>query len=149
MSNSGYSKQTSKIRTHSDSLHKAMSCGLGLVLSVATTNALAGGAAEFRIDGSQVTSTQINILASQSKSLRYNGGSNSCTEVEWYLRKEGESKWENFGHDGSARLEEIHRAGSHKLKMTARGYDGRYFFNLLGTSSVSKVSPCMRHARLH
>jgi triacylglycerol esterase/lipase EstA (alpha/beta hydrolase family) len=111
---------------------KLITSAIGLVISSLATNTFAGGSADFTINGTQVTSSQIDILASQSKSLRYNGGSNACTDVEWYLRKEGESTWKNFDHDGSATLEEIHRAGSHELKMTARGYDGRYFFNLLG-----------------
>ena len=117
----------SKIKTKSK-LSIAISCAL---LSFGSA-AYAGGSADFTIDGSQVTSSNIDINASQNYSLNYNGGSNSCTDVEWFVRNEGQSDWVNFDHNGSATLDKIHRSGSHELKMTATGYDGRWFFNLLG-----------------
>ena len=85
----------------------------------------AGGSANFKIDGQNITSSSININASEEKSLRYTGGSTSCTDVEWFFKKAGASEWQNFDHDNSATLNAIHRSGSHQLKMTTRGYDGR------------------------
>lgn len=113
-------------------LLKTITLGSALGLSLISSSSFAGGSANFTLGGSQVNTDSIDILASQSQSLRYTGGSSSCTDVEWYLRKNGENTWKNFDHDGRATLEEIHRAGTHELRMTATGYDGRYFFNLLG-----------------
>jgi len=106
----------------------AGTCALVSLASVAH----AGGSADFKMNGSQITSSNVDINASQTYSLNYNGGSNSCTDVEWYVRQEGKTNWENFDNNGSATLAKIHRSGSHELKMTTTGYDGRYFFNLFG-----------------
>ena len=92
----------------------------------------AGGSADFKMNNVQVTSTEVSINASETQSLKYTGGSTGCTDVEWYSRLEGQTDWNNFDHNGTATLAEIHRSGSHELKLSARGYDGRYFFNLLG-----------------
>lgn len=102
-----------------------------LLLGISSLS-FAGGSATFTIDGQNISTSSINITASQEKSLRYTGGSTSCTDVEWFFKKAGSSNWKNFDHDNSATLEAIHRSGQHQLKMTTRGYDGRYFFNLLG-----------------
>lgn len=109
-------------------LNIAISC----VLLSLGSSAYAGGSADFTMDGAQVTSSNININASQTYSLNYNGGSNSCTNVEWYVRNEGKTDWDNFDHNGSATLAKIHSTGSHELKLTSTGYDGRWFFNLFG-----------------
>ena len=109
-------------------LNIAISC----VLLSLGSSAYAGGSADFTMDGAQVTSSNININASQTYSLNYNGGSNACTNVEWYVRNEGKTDWDNFDHNGSATLAKIHSTGSHELKLTSTGYDGRWFFNLFG-----------------
>lgn len=107
-----------------------------LVISLALLGAsgpvFAGGSADFRLDGVQVTDSQLPLTAGAKPNLVYTGGSTNCTDVEWFIRLDGESEWTNFDHDGSARLDPIFRGGHHELKMTATGYDGRYFFNLLG-----------------
>lgn len=106
--------------------------GSALMLLGVSTLSYAGGSAKFTMDGTTVSSSSVNIVASEEKSLRYTGGSTACTDVEWYFQKAGTNEWQNFDHDNSATLEAIHRSGQHKLKLTARGYDGRYFFNLFG-----------------
>jgi len=108
-----------------------------VLLGLAST-AHAGGAANFTMDGAQINAAHVDINASQDYSLKYNGGSNSCTNVEWFVRNEGQTEWNNFDHDGNATLEKIHRSGSHELKMTATGYDGRWFFNMFGCDNRGK-----------
>ena len=105
--------------------------GVGLGLGFSTI-ATAGGSADFTMNGTQITASSIAINASETKSLKYTGGSTSCTDVEWFVRLDGENQWDNFDHNNSATLAEIHRSGSHELKLTANGYDGRFFFNLFG-----------------
>ncbi len=106
--------------------------GCAIMLLGISTLSHAGISATFTMDGANVQSSTINIPASEKKSLRYTGGSTSCTDVEWYFKKAGTNNWINFDHNNSATLDAIHRSGQHQLKMTVRGYDGRYFFNLLG-----------------
>lgn len=105
---------------------------LGCTMAAASSHAIAGGSADFKIDNVQVTTSSVDLQAGATPSLRYNGGSESCTDVEWFVRLDGQDQWKNFDHDNNAELEAIFRAGSHELKLTARGYDGRYFFNLFG-----------------
>jgi triacylglycerol esterase/lipase EstA (alpha/beta hydrolase family) len=90
------------------------------------------GAASFSIDNIEIKSSSLNISSGTHLSLEYTGGGRQCTEIEWYFRKDGDSRWHNFSHHSTAVLEKIFRSGSHELKIAAKGFDNRWLFNLLG-----------------
>ena len=79
-----------------------------------------------------VTEASMEIDAGQQYYLNYSGGYNGCTDVEWYFRTDVDSTWHNFAHNNQATLAKIFHSGTYELKMTARVYDGRYFFNWFG-----------------
>lgn len=120
---------SSRIKTHL--------CSTLILLGLSSAS-YAGGDANFTLDRKNISSNSIHINASETKSLRYTGGSTACTDVEWYIKKAGTSEWLNFSHNNSATLDAIHRSGQHQLKMTTRGYDGRYMFNLLGCNHTGQ-----------
>ena len=88
---------------------------LGLSAAVQAAN----GSADFTLDGAQVTAANISIETGVEKNLRYNGGDSTCTDVEWYLRKPGETDWgEAFDSDQVATLEKLFRSGTYELNLT-------------------------------
>ncbi|PID42680.1 MAG: hypothetical protein CSB48_08875 [Proteobacteria bacterium] len=92
----------------------------------------ANGSADFTMNGTPVTTSSVDLETGVPTALKYTGGSNTCTDVEWFFRKEGQPDWENFAHVQTATLEKLWRAGTHELKMTATGFNGKWFFGLFG-----------------
>lgn len=82
--------------------------------------------ADFSINNVNVDSlvnaqNEVTIPASIKQKFRYTGNGSNCSDTEWFIRKTGESAWDNFDHTEYA--EQIfYRAGSHELKMTVKGF---------------------------
>jgi triacylglycerol esterase/lipase EstA (alpha/beta hydrolase family) len=86
----------------------------------------ANGSADFTMNGTQVTASSMNITLGTSYALQYNGGLESCTDVEWYIKKPSLAD-HNFDHDQSASIKEF-RKGTYTLTMKATGYDSRFLW---------------------
>ncbi len=106
-----------------------------IFLLLAASNGLAAEKARFTLNGTEVTDTPIDVTASNPYELVYIGGDLGCMDVEWYLKKPGDSEFSAaFDSDMQAEFLE-HRTGEYELKMTVRGFDGRWFFNLFGCNN--------------
>jgi len=101
----------------------AAACALIGLSSIAQAGSLN---ADFSINNVDIDSlvnnqNEVTIPASIKQKFRYTGNGANCSDTEWFIRKTGESEWDNFDHTEYA--EQIfHRTGSHELKMTVDGY---------------------------
>jgi triacylglycerol esterase/lipase EstA (alpha/beta hydrolase family) len=112
-------------------MHKPMKTTIGTAAAYAllglSSIAQAGSLnADFSINNVDVDSlvnnqNKVTTPASIKQKFRYTGNGANCSDTEWFIRKTGESQWDNFDHTEYA--EQIfHRTGSHELKMTVDGY---------------------------
>lgn len=115
-------------------MHLSKQAAVAATLAIALSTPLFAdnGSADFTMDGNPVTASSVDVDTGVRTALRYTGGSSSCTDVEWFFRKEGETDWDNFDSTQIATLDKIWRAGTHELKMTATGFNGKWFFGLFG-----------------
>jgi triacylglycerol esterase/lipase EstA (alpha/beta hydrolase family) len=82
--------------------------------------------ADFSINNVDIDSlinnqNEVTLPASIKQKFRYTGNGRNCSDTEWFIRKTGESAWDNFDHTEYAE-QVFHRSGSHELKMTVDGY---------------------------
>jgi len=70
---------------------------------------------------------QVPVQASIEQQLRYTGSGQTCSDVEWYIKLDGDTQWNNFDSTKYAELK-IHRAGTHQLKMTVEGFNNWFTF---------------------
>ncbi len=97
-----------------------------LLLVAGTAQAAPVNAADMSINGVALSKLlngngQVPLSAGKNK-FRYTGYGQTCSNAEWFIKLEGASEWHNFDHTKYAE-KMLHRAGTHQLKLTVKGYN--------------------------
>lgn len=94
---------------------------------------------EAHASGDQAQSKEILANTSYKAKWEYTGTKKNCTKVvNWKLKKLQPQQVTNFAHDLKTATIQESEPGNYELTVVTEGYDGRYFYNLLGCNNTAE-----------